>query len=59
MKYNKCFLLALTAIIIMNVVLLSKVTELDNKVKNYNSHVSSLENQIYNTVNSLRNSVSE
>jgi len=59
MKYNKWLLLALAAIIIMNIVLLNKVTELDNKVKNYNSHVSSLENQIYNTVNSLRNSVSE
>lgn len=59
MKSNKWLLSALAVIIIMNLILLNKVSDLDEKVKNYNSHVSSLENQLYNTVNSLRSAVSE
>lgn len=59
MKSYKWIILILAATLVLNIMLLNKIFDLDEQLKSFSSRINTFENQLNNTVVSIKNTVSE
>ena len=58
MKSNRWLFIALALLCVLNLVLLNKISSLNDNLYGVSSRISSLENQLYNSVSSIQNTIS-